>query len=187
MLTITCSPQPTLETERLVLRPIRHEDKEDLFAIRSNPETMRYVPRPVAQTVEDVLPLIDAIQTAVKNDEGMNWVIALKGSDKLIGMVGYVHFTKPHYRGEVGYILHSDYHNKGIMREAMAAVLDYGFNVMKLHSIEAIINPANTASMNVVEKCGFTKDAHFKDYLFHNGRFADALVYSLINPSQPQV
>lgn len=182
MLTIKCNPQPVLETERLILRAIREEDKDDLFAIRSDADMMRYVPRPIAKTVEDVLPLIAMIQAAVVSDEGMNWVINLKGSDKLIGLVGYVHFTKPHHRGEVGYILHSDYQNKGIMREALAVVLDYGFNVMKLHSIEAIINPANDASIKVVEKSGFIKEAHFKDYLFHNDRFVDALVYSLITP-----
>jgi ribosomal-protein-alanine N-acetyltransferase len=68
------------------------------------------------------------------------------------------------------------------MSEAMDAVLNYGFNAMRLHSLEANVDPANAASIKLLEKKGFLKEAHLKENVFFNGRFIDSAIYSLINP-----
>jgi ribosomal-protein-alanine N-acetyltransferase len=70
------------------------------------------------------------------------------------------------------------------MTEAMDIVLDYGFNIMQLHSIEANVDPGNIASIKLLEKNGFVKEAHFKENLFFNGKFLDTVIYSLINPAE---
>ena len=61
---------------------------------------------------------------------------------------------KESYRAELGYALHPDYHGKGIMQETMKEVLDYGFKIMKLHSVEANVNPENAASIKLLERNG---------------------------------
>ena len=88
---------------------------------------------------------------------------------------------KEHYRAEIGYLLHPDYQQKGIMDEALKAVIKYGFETMQLHSIEANVNPANAASMKLLEKNGFVKEAYFKENYFYNGQFLDSVIYSLLN------
>ena len=70
------------------------------------------------------------------------------------------------------------------MNEAMDIVLDYGINIMQLHSIEANVDPGNTASIKLLEKKGFVKEAHFKENLFYNGKFLDTAIYSLINSAE---
>lgn len=182
MLTINFHPHPTLTTERLVLREMMLDDKHAMFAIRSNPEMMRYVPRPLAKTVDDAVALIETIRKAIQETTGINFAITLKETGELIGAIGYFNISKENHRAELGYILHTDYQGKGLMQEAVKAVIKFAFNDIKLHAIEAVINPENTASIQVVERNGFTRDAFFKDYIMHNDEYIDAYIYTLINP-----
>lgn len=177
------NPFPVLETERLLLRRIRNSDKHDMFEIRGNRETMKYIPRPVANTVEDAEKVIDMIDGFVERNERINWGITVKGLDKMIGVIGYVRMNEDAHRSEVGYVLHHAYLRQGFAGEALDAVIQYGFKVMKLHSIEAIIRPDNIASMSMVEKRGFVREALFRDYVFHEGKYYDEAVYSLIDPA----
>ena len=66
------------------------------------------------------------------------------------------------------------------MKEALLAVIDFGFNNMKLHSMEGRINPHNAVSGIVLEKCGFTREAYFKEDYCCQGKFIDTAVYSLL-------
>ena len=68
------------------------------------------------------------------------------------------------------------------MQEAIKAVLHYGFETMKLHSVEANVNPANAASIRLLKRTGFVQEAHFKENYFSNGQFTDSLIYSLLAP-----
>ena len=183
MLSLHFNPFPVLETERLVLRNLTKEDKYDLFESRSNPTTMQYIPRPIAKTVDDVSQLIDIILGYTATNERINWAVTEKGNDKLIGFIGYPNFKHESLRAEIGYMLNPNYTGKGIAYEALKAIIDYGFNTIGLHSIEAIIRTENKASVKLIEKAGFVKEAHFKDYIFHNGQFYDEFVYSLIAPN----
>ncbi|TDD77358.1 GNAT family N-acetyltransferase [Flavobacterium caseinilyticum] len=181
MLTINFSPFPNLETDRLLLRRVDFNDIKEILALRSNPETMKYIPRPLLKTDEDALEHIAMIDFKIENNEGINWAITLKNNPKLIGIIGHYRIKPEHYRAEIGYMLLPEYQGKGIISEAMKEVLNYGFNIMKLHSLEAVIDPENHASAKVLEKNGFVKEAHFKEYEFFEGRFLDSVIYSLLN------
>jgi ribosomal-protein-alanine N-acetyltransferase len=75
-----------------------------------------------------------------------------------------------------------NFHGKGIIPEAVNTLIDYGFDNLNLHSIEAVIDPENLASEKVLQKCGFIKEAHFKESDFYEGRFLDKVIYSLLSP-----
>lgn len=180
------TPFPVLGTDRLVLRNLLPTDADEVLAIRGNETTMQYIPRPVARTKEDALAVIDMITGFTARNERINWAVTEKETDKLIGIIGYVNFRAESHRAEVGYVLNHEYQRRGIMYEALRAVLDYGFNVLQLHSIEAIIRTDNIASIQLVEKAGFVREALFRDYVYHNGRYWDEYVYSLIQPVEEQ-
>jgi ribosomal-protein-alanine N-acetyltransferase len=182
MLTLNFTPFPVIETERLVLRNITHEDVADVFEIRSNPETMRYIPRPIAQTLDDAKAIIDMILGFTSKNERINWAMTEKGSNKLIGIIGYVNTNQDSNRAEIGYVINNDYQRKGYMYEALLATVKYGFDMMSVHTIEAVIRTENTPSVQLVEKAGFTREAMFRDYINFNG-YHDAYVYTLINPA----
>jgi ribosomal-protein-alanine N-acetyltransferase len=181
MLTINFSPFPNLETERLLLRRVDATDVKEIFALRSNPETMKYIPRPLVKTDEDALEHIAMIDSKIDSNEGINWAITLKDNPKLIGIIGHYKIKPENYRAELGYMLLPEYHGKGIISEAVQEAVKYGFQVMKLNSLEAIIDPDNHASAKVLEKNGFVKEAHLKEYEFFEGRFLDTVIYSILN------
>lgn len=180
MLQINFTPFPTMETERLLLRRITNEDVPDIFAFRSDPEVMKYIPRPVAKTQEDVLPVLEMINNGIEKNESINWAMADKETNRLIGMIGYPRMDLAHHRAEVGYVLHPGYHGKGLMQEALKSVIGYGFEGMNLHSISAIIDAENAASEKVLERFGFRKEAHFREDFLHNGKFRDSIYYGLL-------
>ena len=180
MLETNFSPFPILTTQRLILRRITKQDAPTFFLYRSSEEVMKYIARPRAKSIDDVLELIQRIDTTIDNNDGINWGITLKETDQLIGSIGFVRMKKENYRAEIGYLLGTDFHRLGYMNEAMQAVLNYGFNKIKLHSVEAIIVPANVASMSILEKNNFIREAHFKEDFYYEGQFLDSMVYSLL-------
>lgn len=181
MLDINFTPFPNLETERLYLRRVVKEDVNEIFALRSNKETMKYIPRPLVKTEEDALAHITMIDEKIENNEGINWAITLKNDSKLIGLIGHYRIKPEHFRAEIGYMLLPEYHGKGIITEAIKETVKYGFEIMKLHSIEAVIDPENLASESVLQKSGFIKEAHFKENEYYEGRFLDSVIYSILN------
>lgn len=174
-------PFPVLETERLLLRRVDFNDVKEVFDLRSNPETMKYIPRPLLQTTEEALEHIALIDAKIENNEGINWAITLKGCSRLLGVIGHYRIRPEHFRAEIGYMLLPEFQGRGIITEAITKVLEYGFEVMQLHSIEAIIDPENEASAKVLEKNNFVKEAHLKENEFYNGKFIDSVIYSRLN------
>jgi len=179
MLTINLYPFPVLSTERLLLREITESDADDLFRLQGNAEVMKHIALPLKAVEESVLK-IKFYQDLLAKQEVINWAITLKPNNKLIGVILLKAIDCKNHRAEVGYMVHPDFWRKGIAQEALECILDYAFNTLNFHSLEAIIDPYNTASEKILEKNGFVKEAHFKENYFLGGRFLDSAVYSLL-------
>jgi ribosomal-protein-alanine N-acetyltransferase len=181
MLELSFTTFPELTTQRLLLRQQTVADKHDLFYLRSHPDIMHFIPRPLHQNLDDTVQFIDMLNTGIANRDLIHWVITLREQpQRVIGCIGYVRMKKEHYRSEVGYLLHDGYRGQGIMQEALQAVLHYGFEIMGLHSAEAVIDPNNTASAAVLERGGFVREAYFREDFLYNGVFHDTAIYSLL-------
>lgn len=175
---------PILSTERLTLRQIVSDDANEMFALRSNPEIMRYIPRELPKTIDDAIKHIEFMQGLLESGECINWAICLKDNEKLIGNIGYFRMQPENHRAEVGYMLSSEYHGKGIMQEALTEIIRYGFEEIKLHSIEAVTAPENESSWKLLEKNGFIREGYFKQDTYWQGKFLDSYVFSLLNPNE---
>lgn len=172
---------PVLHTERLLLRQIINEDANEMFALRSNPEIMKYIPREMPKNIDDAIAHIEFMQGLLESGECINWAICLKEDNKLIGNIGYFRMQPENHRAEIGYLLATGFHGKGIIQEAITEIIKYGFETMKLHSIEAVTDPENFASWKLLEKNGFIREGHFKEDCFWQGKYLDSFVYSLLN------
>ncbi|WP_166925242.1 GNAT family N-acetyltransferase [Flavobacterium poyangense] len=181
MLEFNFTPFPIVETERLLLRRITNDDVNEVFELRSNPETMKFIPRPLVKDTEDALEHIAMMEDKIVTNLGINWGITLKDSPKLLGIIGYYRLQPENHRAEIGYMLAPEFHGKGIIPEAVNRLIRFGFDDLKLHSIEAVIDPKNLASEKVLQKCGFVKEAHLKEAEFYDGRFLDIIIYSLLD------
>ena len=180
MLEINFHPFKNLETERLLLRRVSVDDADEMFALRGDPEAMKFVPRPLAKSREDALAHIAMIDSKIEDNTGINWAITLKGNPKFIGIIGHYRIQPENHRAEIGYMLLPEYHGKGIATEAIKAALEYGFEDMNLHSIEAVIDPENIASEKVLQKNGFVKEAHILENELYDGKFWDTVIYSIL-------
>ena len=155
MLTLNFNPFHDLETERLLLRRVDNNDYKEVLALRSNPETMKYIPRPLLKNEEEAFAHIAMIENKIINKEGINWAITIKDDPRLIGIIGHYRIQLENYRAEIGYMILPEFNGLGIVTEAVKEVVKYGFDIMKLHSIEAVIDPDNIASAKVLEKKRF--------------------------------
>ena len=182
MLEVNFNPFPDLKTQRLILRQLKEEDIHGIFSLRSDEKVMKFIGKPPIKTMAEALDFFNIVTQSLENNAGITWAIALKKTpEKIIGTVGLWRLIKEHYRAEIGYMLMPRYWKKGIAKEAVSEVISYGFNKIGLHSIEAHINPQNTASAILLEKTGFKREAYFKEAFFFNGEFEDTAIYSLLN------
>jgi len=179
MLTLNFAPFPELKTQRLLLRKLEKTDANEMFFLRSNENVLRYIGREPAKTIAEAEEFINKINNFVDENESILWGIALLNDPSVvIGTICIWNFKKEHYRGEIGYVLHPDHWRKGIMKESINVVVDYGFTVLGLHSIEALLDPENIASSSVLESTGFIKEGHLKESIYFNGNFKDEAIYS---------
>jgi [ribosomal protein S5]-alanine N-acetyltransferase len=98
-----------------------------------------------------------------------------------IGWCGYHTWYLQHHRAEIGYVLAKEnYRQKGLMTEAMTAIIHYGFNAMNLHRIEAFVGSDNVASLSIMERFHFKKEGLLREHYVVNNRMEDSLVFSLL-------
>ena len=176
-------PFPELQTSRLLLRRMTKADVPEIFKLRSDEKVMQYIDRKRAESLEDAEQWLQIVDEALDKKTGITWGISMRESPAvLIGSIGYWRLIKEHYRAEVGYMLNALLWRKGIMKEALNKIITFGFDEFKLHSIEAHINAANTASAGILTSSGFVQEAYFKENYFFEGTFRDTIVYSLLSP-----
>jgi ribosomal-protein-alanine N-acetyltransferase len=171
---------PVLTTERLILRKLSKKDVNEIFFLRSDERMMTYIGRRKHKLKKESLEFIEMILSQEKKGESITWAITTKDDPALKGTICLWNIRKDHYRAELGYGLHPDLQGKGIMHETVMAVLNYGFNTMHLHSVEAQASPDNKASLRVLDRAGFQKEGYFREDFFFDGKFYDTVVYSLL-------
>ncbi len=183
MLSPNFTPFPIIHTPRLLLREITPDDAPAIMHLRSNPEVMQYINRPLTLTIEEAETWIGKVADNLVGCGGITWCICLHEAPlHHVGNIGLWRIEPENYRAEIGYMLEPDLQGKGIMHEALMAVVHYGFHTMKLHSIEAQLDPRNHASAALLKKGGFVQEAYFKENHFQRGEFADTAVYSILTP-----
>jgi len=177
---------PEIESTRLRYRKIIFDDAKEIFSIRSNDDVMKYMDVPRHYSLSDSEELLRSIEDSYKNEKGINWAIIEKDSNAFIGYIGFIRIFSEHCRGEIGYALKPEYWGKGYMYETIYKIVKFGFHEMKLHSIEANVNPMNERSKKVLERVGFKKEAYFRENYLFNGNFLDSVIYSLLEKDLTQ-
>lgn len=184
MLTFNFTPCPTLHTERLTLRPLTAADAPALFVLRADPQVMQYIPRPLHTSVADTEAFIEAVNEGMARQDLLNWGVALRSSDEVIGTIGFYRLQPENHRAEIGYLLHPAHQGQGLMQEALTAALAYGFDVLRLHSVEGVVDPQNEASIRVLRRAGFVPEGLFRENGFWNGQYFDSAHYGLLCPAR---
>lgn len=176
----------TIETERLILRPLTENDWEDTFEHRSDSENNRYI---TSMTEEEIRHVFKERLQPWTQDEN-KWLslgVELKENKKIIGEIGFRYLDKKNLVGEFGYRFNRKYHGKGYATEASEALVNKIFQEMKIHKLIAICDAENIPSYKIMEKLGMIKEAHYKEHSWRRGKWCDEYVYSLINPDKKDI
>lgn len=171
---------PILETERLILREIRKDDAEGIFSCFSNDDVTRYYGQDNLNHLEQAEGLIDFFSKSYNEKRGIRWGIERRGTRGIIGTIGFNVWLPKHKRAEIGYEIHPDYWRKGYASEAVSKVIFYGFEVMELTRIGAVVFKENEASSNLLAQSGFQQEGILREYMYQNGRAYDTYIYSLL-------
>lgn len=171
---------PVIETDRLILRQVTKDDAESILEYLSDKDVMKHYGLEPFKSIDDALDEISWYQSIFEKKTGIRWGITLKGQDRVIGSCGFLNIFPQHYRSEVGFELSKEYWGKGIASEAFEAVIRYGFEKLNLQRIQALIEPPNISSQNLVERKGFIKEGLLRNYEFTCGKFDDLLMYALL-------
>lgn len=180
-MTLDLGPFPLLQTERLQLRKLSLDDAEDIFYLRSNDEVNKYLDRQKANEIEEAIAFINKVNIGVANDNWFYWAICFKENPKLIGTICLWNLNEEENKVEIGYELNPEYQGKGIAKEAVEKIIDFGFNTLNVGKIEAYTHKENNSSTKLLERFGFVRDPHeeFKiDFTVEN---PNTVVYSLYN------
>ena len=182
----TFSHLPPLETERLILRPLRMRDAEDLFSYASDPAVSRHVLWNTHESLSDSRQFLRAAIRQYRKGQPGSFGIVLKSSGRLIGTIGFMWVNVDNKSAEVGYSLSRHYWNQGLMTEALRAVIAFGFDELHLNRIEAQYETDNPASGRVMLHAGMRQEGVLRQRLINKGRFVDVVLCAILR-SDPRL
>ncbi|MEP7105912.1 MAG: GNAT family N-acetyltransferase [Chloroflexota bacterium] len=146
---------PTLETERLTLRPLNEADATALFDVSQDPDVVRFVGDRHVPTLQEAWRAVAGwIGHWALRGYGQ-WAIEERASGRFIGRAGII--NPADWPGpEVGYLLGRPWWGRGYATEAASAAMDWGFREIGFEDLISLIDPANTASIAVATRLGET-------------------------------
>ena len=175
---------PILKSKRLLLRDIKMSDATQILKMRSSGRINQFIRRENMREIDDSFKLIEKTILAYKNRQAIGWAGVLRDNNDIIGTCGFNTFDFSNLRAEIGGELSVDYWGKNIALEAVITIVKFGFNYMNLHTIEAKLSPDNRGAIFLLQKIGFKKEAHYVDRIFHNNKFYDMTVFTLIRGNE---
>lgn len=171
---------PILETDRLILRPMRLSDARDLYAYASDPQVSRHVLWETHQSISQSRAMLRGALWQYRKGLPSSYAITLKNSGRMIGTIGFMWVNTDHKSAEVGYSLSRAYWNQGLMTEALRRIVEFGFEELKLNRIEAQYELDNPASGHVMAHVGMRYEGTMRQRLKNKGRFVDVAVCAIL-------
>jgi [ribosomal protein S5]-alanine N-acetyltransferase len=181
MNTFLLEPFPILKTERLILRQISAPDAGTVFEIFGDDLVTRHYDLETFTNFEQAEKLIAHFQDRYEAREGIRWGITRREDGRMIGTCGFNGFNRDASRAVIGYDLLSAHWGHGLTSEAVAGMLEFGFQRLELHRIEALVDPENAASLRVLEKLHFTREGVLRDHGFWKGQHWDLVLFSRLH------
>ena len=167
-----------IETNRLLLKGLTPEDMSEIFEQNQKPKIKEILGH---RSDDDYEKELHKYQNGYSsyNRSFMLFLLEDKASGVIIGRCGLHNWNTDHWRAEIGYhMMDEAFKQKGLMSEAVEAIIHYGFKSMNLNRIEALVASYNEPSLKILEKNGFVKEGVLRNHYYINGVFEDSIVFS---------
>ena len=170
---------PVLEATRVGLRPLESGDAAALHAVFSDPEAMRYWSSPPHEDLARTEEMIDSIRERFEQRDLLQWGIERKEDARLLGTVTLIAAgSQP--RAELGYILGPEHWGQGYAGEAQLRVIEFAFDDLGLHRLEADTHPGNAPSLRSLERLGFRREGLLRERWNVAGEVSDSVIFGLL-------
>lgn len=181
MNSINFTPFPTLKTEMFTLRKVNISDAENIFEIRSDEVYSKFTGIKRYETVQEAEVYLVKIEGMINRNEAILWSIDMKDTKEYVGGICLWNISDDKTQAEIGYDLLPKYRGKGYIQEAIHAVMNYAFEVLKLDKIVAEeVRVENIKSIKALERCGFVLEKTFQVQM-DDGIIEQRANYSLLN------
>ncbi len=170
---------PTLDTERLLLRPATEGDVSFVLTLFSRSETNRFSAYGDISSPEEARRLFDAF-IRPGGDTHFRLIADLRRTGEPVGTIGLYAYSELNRRAELGYDFLREHWGKGLTTEAVREVLRYAFEELKLNRVEATTDSENAASMRVLEKAGFRREGLLRQRHNYKGGYHDEAYWGIL-------
>jgi RimJ/RimL family protein N-acetyltransferase len=171
---------PELPSHRLRLRQLTRADADAIFAVYSDPDSMRYWSRLPMTDVSEAREMIDRIDACRAREDLLQWGIEDRTDGAIIGTCTLFQIDRSNGRAEIGYILRSDRWGHGYGGEAISRLLEFARSGLALRRIEADVDPNNPASLRCLEKIGFAREGYLRERWCVGGQLQDTVILGLL-------
>ena len=172
------STLPILMGERVRLRPMTADDADAIFAIFSDPESMRYwagEPYTERAQADDYLA-----RRIAPSETGLMWAITLPEADTLLGTACVHNIDRANGHAELGYVLARTHWGKGLALEAGEQLIQHAFETLELRRLEAEVDPRNERSCRLLERLGFVREGYLRERWRVGSEISDSALYGLL-------
>ena len=171
----------TIETPRLILRRAIREDAEPMFRNwASDPEVTKYLTWPAHSNIAVSEMVIGSWLQEYEKDSYYQWMIVLKELGEPIGSISVVRQNDRVEEAEIGYCIGSRWWHRGIVSEALTAVMRYLFEEVGMNRVAARHDPNNPNSGRVMRKCGMIYEGTARSADRNNQGVCDAAHYAIL-------
>lgn len=149
---------PVLQSERLTLRAMADHDTAALLAIYGDPLVMEYTGEAPFPNQDTVGIMLKSVRNLLAKGESLEWAIALRDGDELIGTCGLHSFDAARRLAEVGCLLRRSAWGKGYMTEALGRLMHFAGNVLQMHGLTADVASENERAQSLFNKLGYRQE-----------------------------
>lgn len=170
-----------IEGRIINLRTLRNSDAYSIYKNAKDREVTMYTRLPYPYRLKYAHDFVRSCQEQYKKKTAFELGIESKITGKIIGMISLVNIDYEHRSGEVGYWLGNQYWRRGITKEALSLILDFGFNNLELIRIYAKVLHPNLASIRLLQSAGFRYEGRVRKSVFREGSWFDELIFAMVD------
>lgn len=171
---------PTLKSKRLTLREIIISDLENVFKGLSHPDIVKYYGISF-DSLEATKEQMKWFSDLEKNGTGIWWAVCDIENGEFLGACGFNNLSKAHNKAEIGFWLLPDYWRKGIMKETIPLIVNFAFQSLDLHRIEAFVETENTNCKSLLSRLNFELEETMNDCEIKNDSSISLDIYTKLS------
>ena len=177
---------PVLRTERCVLRRLVVEDAPALFSMLSDSELARFTPRKPLQRLGDAVDLIRSVGLDFATRRAVRWGVCLSEDGPIVATVGLHEWDRFHRHVSIGFDVSRDHWGKGLGHEIVSAVVQFAFDHLYAHRVEAYVMRGNQNSERLLDSVGFQKEGELAQRMYKDGHQYDVMVYAQLESTDSE-